>query len=57
MLWIAGGADAGPQRRSSEHFGADLVVVEGEGHNLMMEAGWYHTARTVHDWLSDHCVS
>ena len=55
MLWLAGGNDVlilePEERRSAAHYGADYVVVEGAGHNLMMERSYRQTAETIRDWL------
>ena len=60
MLWIAGGADAvcpeKKQRRSAAHYGAEYVVVEGEGHNLMIERSYRQTAETIHEWLVERGI-
>jgi pimeloyl-ACP methyl ester carboxylesterase len=41
MLWLAGDSDVlisePEERRSAAHYGADYVVVDGAGHNLMTE--------------------
>jgi pimeloyl-ACP methyl ester carboxylesterase len=55
MLWLAGGSDVligePEERRSAAHYGADYVVVDGAGHNLMMEHSYRQTAETIRDWL------
>jgi len=55
LLWLAGGSDAvisePEQRRSAAHYGAEYIVVEGAGHNLMMERSYRQTAETIHNWL------
>jgi len=55
MLWLAGGSDVlisePEQRRSAAHYGADYVIVDGAGHNLMMEHSYRQTAETIRDWL------
>ncbi len=38
------------QRRSAAHYGAEYVVVEGAGHNLMMEREFSQTAKMIRDW-------
>ncbi|MEA3339418.1 MAG: alpha/beta fold hydrolase [Chloroflexota bacterium] len=60
LLWLAGGADAvigeREQRCSAAHYGAEYIVVEREGHNLMMERSYCHTAQTIHDWLVEQGI-
>jgi pimeloyl-ACP methyl ester carboxylesterase len=60
LLWLAGGSDAvisePEERRSAAHYGARCVVVEGEGHNLMMERSYRQTAETIHDWLIEQGI-
>ena len=55
MLWLAGGSDVlisePEERRSAAHYGADYVVVDSAGHNLMMERSYRQTAETIRDWL------
>jgi pimeloyl-ACP methyl ester carboxylesterase len=55
MLWLAGGSDVlisePKQRRSAAYYGADYVVVDSAGHNLMMERSYRQTAETILDWL------
>ena len=55
MLWLAGGSDTliteTEERRSAAYCGADYVVVDGAGHNLMMERSYRQTAETIRDWL------
>jgi pimeloyl-ACP methyl ester carboxylesterase len=55
MLWLAGGSDTlmteTEERRSAAYYGADYVVVDGAGHNLMMERSYRQTAETIRDWL------
>lgn len=55
MLWLAGGSDAlitePEERRSAAYYGAEYVVVDGAGHNLMMERSYRQTAETIRDWL------
>ena len=56
LLWLAAGADAvlpeRVERPSAAYYGADYVVVEGAGHDLMLERSYAETARTIHDWLA-----
>jgi pimeloyl-ACP methyl ester carboxylesterase len=60
MLWLAGEEDAligeAAERRSAAHYGADYVVVEKAGHNLMMEHNYRQTAKTIHDWLVEQGI-
>lgn len=55
MLWLAGGSDVlltePEERRSAAYYGAEYVVVDGAGHNLMMERSYRQTAETIRDWL------
>lgn len=56
MLWVAGGADAlipeGVERLSAAYYDADYVVVDGAGHDLMLERSYADTARSIHEWLA-----
>lgn len=60
LLWLAGGGDAvipeWKERRSAAHYGAKYVVIEGEGHNLMMERSTRQTAEAIHHWLAEQGV-
>jgi len=60
LLWLAGEQDAvigeWIERRSAAYYGADYVVVEGAGHNLMMEHNYRQTAETIHNWLAERNV-
>jgi pimeloyl-ACP methyl ester carboxylesterase len=60
MLWLAGGSDAlisePEERRSAAHYGAEYVVVDGAGHNLMMEHSYRQTAETIRDWLIEQGI-
>ncbi len=55
MLWLAAAEDAFSDedsgRRSAEHYGAEYILVEDAGHDLMLEHNYRETARTVHHWL------
>ncbi|MBN2006258.1 MAG: alpha/beta hydrolase [Anaerolineae bacterium] len=55
LLWIAGSADAGlpepVERRSAEHYYADYFVVEGAGHDVMLEKTYRESAERIHRWL------
>jgi pimeloyl-ACP methyl ester carboxylesterase len=55
MLWLAGEEDAviseAAEQRSAAHYGADYIVVEKAGHNLMMEHNYQQTAEIIHHWL------
>lgn len=61
MLWLAAGADAffseARQRRSADHYGADYLVIPGEGHNLMIERNYQQTARLIHTWLLEQGIA
>lgn len=56
MLWLAGEVDAffgvEAERQSAAHYGATFNVIEGAGHNIMMERNFMETAETIHNWLS-----
>jgi alpha-beta hydrolase superfamily lysophospholipase len=60
LLWLAGGSDAlisrPEQRRSAAHYGADYVVVQGAGHNLVMERSYRHMAGAIHEWLVEQVI-
>ncbi len=55
MLWLAGAKDVlipeAKGRRSAAFYGADYIVVEEAGHNIMMERNSHTTAETIHNWL------
>ncbi len=55
LLWIAGGADTllpePLMRRSAEYYHADYFVVEGAGHDVMLENSYRETAERIHRWL------
>ncbi len=57
MLWLAAEKDGtlmlSAQEKSAAHYGADYVVVEAAGHNLMMEWNWRETAVSINDWLTE----
>lgn len=57
LLWIAGGADAvipePIERRSAAYYGAEYVVVEGAGHDLMLERSSLATVEQMHAWLAE----
>ena len=44
------------ERRSAAHYGAEYVVVEGAGHNVMMERSYRQTAEKVHNWLVEQGI-
>ncbi len=56
ILWVAAGKDAvitlDGQRRSAAHYGAELMVVENAGHNIMHERRQAEVAQAIHDWLT-----
>lgn len=56
LLWVAAGADGvvTPRgaRKSAAFYGAHFQLVEGDGHNLMMEAHEAETAEMISDWLA-----
>ncbi|MCP4361715.1 MAG: alpha/beta hydrolase [Chloroflexi bacterium] len=55
MLLLAGEEDAVVTleglRRSAAHYGADFVVAQEAGHNLMMEHNYRELAQEIHAWL------
>ena len=55
LLWITGEKDAVisvPQAtRSAAFYQAEHIIVPGAGHNLMMEASYWETARSIVEWL------
>lgn len=57
LLWIAGGADAvipeRVERRSAAYYGAEYIVVEGAGHDLMLERSSRTTVEQLHAWLAE----
>ncbi len=57
MLWLAGEKDIlipeSKERRSAAFYGADYVVIDGAGHNIMMERNSRETAETIHNWLQE----
>lgn len=61
ILWVAGEKDVvvslDGQRRSAVHYGADLMVVEGAGHNLMHERNQSEIAHAIHQWLEQQALA
>lgn len=55
LLWILpekdGAVSPYTQRRSIKFYDADVISVEGAGHNVMMEQNHEEIARQIHDWL------
>ncbi len=55
LLWLTGEKDAvisGPwATRSAEFYQAEHIIVPDAGHNLMMEASYWETARSIVEWL------
>ncbi len=41
------------QRGLAEALGADFLVLQGQAHNVMLEAGWQQTAHEIHKWISE----
>jgi pimeloyl-ACP methyl ester carboxylesterase len=60
LLWLAAAEDAlmseASQYRSATYYGADYRVIEGAGHNLMLDYNACETAEGIHRWLSDRGV-
>jgi len=56
LLWISAGKDLlipeEQSRDSAKEFGADYMVAELAGHDLMMEPDHALTAAWIHDWLA-----
>lgn len=56
ILWLGAEKDAvislKGARNSAEFYGADFHLVEGSGHNLMMEKTYAETAQQVDRWLA-----
>ena len=44
-------------RRSAAFYRAGFVVVEGAGHNLMMDYNARQTAQAIHEWLAGRGVA
>ncbi len=40
------------ERKTAEKYGAKIVVVEGQPHNLMMESAWQQVADEIDHWVS-----
>lgn len=57
MLVVAAREDAlfsvAQAKRAAEFFGADTLVLDGMGHNLMMESGWPEAASAICSWLEN----
>ena len=55
LLWIAGTKDKATKkanhRASAASYNADYIVVEGAGHNLMMDGKSREAAEAIHQWL------
>ena len=55
LLWLAGECDTmlseAVERRSAAHYAAEYHVIEGAGHNVMMERNYRETAALIHEWL------
>jgi pimeloyl-ACP methyl ester carboxylesterase len=55
LLWVTGGKDAVVSvkgaTRSAEFYQAEHLIVPEAGHNLMMDAGYWETARSIVEWL------
>jgi pimeloyl-ACP methyl ester carboxylesterase len=60
ILVLAGEQDAVVSvpglRRTALHYKADFALVEGAGHNLMMEHNWDETAEMVNVWLTEQGI-
>lgn len=55
ILWLGGSHDAityeQVHRASAADYGADYVMVEGAGHDLMLEKSSHQTAESIRQWL------
>lgn len=55
MLVVAAAQDriftVAEQRATAQKYGAELVVFEGQAHNLMLEPAWPRVADTIDDWI------
>jgi pimeloyl-ACP methyl ester carboxylesterase len=54
LLWLAGTADVIPEdeeRASARHYRADYLLIDGAGHNLMMERRQHEMIMAIHQWL------
>lgn len=55
LLWVTGEKDAtisvAGAKRSAEFYQAEHIIVPEAGHNLMMEARYRETARSIVEWL------
>ncbi len=60
ILWLAGSRDAVTyepiHRASASDYGADYIMVDGAGHDLMLERSSSGTAEAVHRWLMDRGI-
>jgi len=60
LLWVAGTHDRATSeahhRASATSYSADYVVLEGAGHNLMLDKKSPEAARAVHDWLVEQGI-
>ncbi len=61
LLWIAAEADAllpeRIQRESADYYGADYVVVEQSGHDVLYAPNQHLVAEKIHRWLVQHGIS
>ncbi len=61
LLWIAAQADTllpeRIQRESADYYGADYVVVEQSGHNVMHAPNQHLVAEKIHNWLVHRGIS
>lgn len=56
VLWLGAERDAVVSlqgaRKSAEFYGAEFLLIEGAGHNLMMEKNYSETALKIDSWLT-----
>jgi pimeloyl-ACP methyl ester carboxylesterase len=60
LLVVAAGDDdlfrVTEQRRTAGALSADFALVEGSGHDVMLDTQWEEAARVVHDWLEINVI-
>ncbi len=60
ILWLAGSRDVVTDepihRASAADYGADYIMVDGAGHDLMLEKSSHRTAEAIHRWLVDRHI-
>jgi alpha-beta hydrolase superfamily lysophospholipase len=60
VLWLDGEKDTlisrAGTRRSASFYRAEYVLVEGAGHDMMLERGYRQTAEVIHAWLAERGI-